>query len=160
MPIADYDRLLDRAAQPAGGGDQPPIPAVVARAELTGRVDGDVARGTLRLDGEVFQRGAVKVPLVSGATLAEGRADGRALPLLQDGDSHAGVLTGPAPFVITLDWTAPLEPTPGRVSVLLPQPSAGTGTASLDLPGDPGDVRVEPGLVTVGRRPTAARSCA
>ena len=148
LPIADYDRLVDRAAQPAGGGDQPPIPAVVARAELTGRVDGDVARGTLRLDGEVFQRGAVKVPLVSGATLAEGRADGRALPLLQDGDTHAGVLTGPAPFVITLDWTAPVEPTPGRVSVLLPQPSAGTGTASLDLPGDPGDVRVEPGLVT------------
>jgi Carboxypeptidase regulatory-like domain len=148
LPIADYDRLLDRAAQPTGGGDQPPIPAVVARAELAGRVDGDVARGTLRLDGEVFQRGAVKVPLVSGATLAEGRADGRALPLLQDGDSHAGVLTGPAPFVITLDWTAPVEPTPGRVSVLLPQPSSGTGTASLDLPGDPGDVRVEPGLVT------------
>ena len=148
LPIADYDRLVDRAAQPAGGGDQPPIPAVVARAELTGRVDGDVARGTLRLDGEVFQRGAVKVPLVSGATLAEGRADGRALPLLQDGDTHAGVLTGPAPFVLTLDWTAPVEPTPGRVSVLLPQPSAGTGTASLDLPGDPGDVRVEPGLVT------------
>ena len=148
LPIADYDRLVDRAAQPAGGGDQPPIPAVVARAELTGRVDGDVARGTLRLDGEVFQRGAVKVPLVSGATLAEGRADGRALPLLQDGDTHAGVLTGPAPFVITLDWTAPVEPTPGRVSVLLPQPSSGTGTASIDLPGDPGDVRVEPGLVT------------
>ena len=148
LPIADYDRLLDRAAQPTGGGDQPPIPAVVARAELAGRVDGDVARGTLRLDGEVFQRGAVKVPLVSGATLAEGRADGRALPLLQDGDSHAGVLTGPAPFVITLDWTAPVESTPGRVSVLLPQPSSGTGSASIDLPGDPGDVRVDPGLVT------------
>ena len=32
--------------------------------------------------------------------------------------------------------------------MLLPQPSSGTGTASLDLPGDPGDVRVEPGLVT------------
>ena len=148
LPIADYDRLLDRAAQPTGAGDQPPIPAVVARAELAGRVDGDVARGTLRLDGEVFQRGGVKVPLVSGATLSEGRADGRTLPLLQDGDAHAGVLTGPAPFVITLDWTAPIEPTPGRVSVLLPQPSSGTGTASLDLPGDPGDVRVEPGLVT------------
>ena len=148
LPIADYDRLLDRAAQPTAAGDQPPIPAVVARAELAGRVDGDVARGTLRLDGEVFQRGGVKVPLVSGATLSEGRADGRTLPLLQDGDAHAGVLTGPAPFVITLDWTAPIEPTPGRVSVLLPQPSSGTGTASLDLPGDPGDVRVEPGLVT------------
>ena len=148
LPIADYDRLLDRAAQPTGGGDQPPIPAVVARADLAGRVDGDVARGTLRLDGEVFQRGAVKIPLVSGATLAEGRADGRTLPLLQDGDSHAGVLTGPAPFVITLDWTAPVEPTPGRVSVLLPQPASGTGSASLDLPGDPGDVRVEPGLLT------------
>ncbi len=157
LPVADYDRLLDRAAQPSGGGDQPPIPAVVARAELVGRVDGDVARGTLRLDGEVFQRGAVKVPLVSGATLAEGRADGRILPLLQDGDSHSGILTGPAPFVVTLDWTAPVEPTPGRVSVLLPQASSGTGTASLDLPGDPGDVRVEPGLVT-DRQPANGRT--
>ena len=120
----------------------------MARAELAGRIDGDVARGTLRLDGEVFQRGAVKVPLVSGATLAEARADGRALPLLQDGDAHTGVLTGPAPFVITLDWTAPVEPAPGRVSILLPQPASGTGTASLDLPGDPGDVRIDPGLLT------------
>jgi hypothetical protein len=148
LRVGDYDRLLDRASAQPAGADQPPIPAVIARADLTGRVDGDVARGTLRLEGEVFQRGAVKVPLVSGATLAEGRADGRALPLLQDGDSHAGILTGPAPFVVTLDWAAPIEPTPGRVSVLLPQPASGTGIASLDLPGDPGDVRVEPGLVT------------
>lgn len=148
LRVGDYDLLLDRASAQPAGAVQPPIPAVVARAELTGRVDGEVARGTLRLEGEVFQRGAVKVPLVSGATLAEGRADGRTLPLLQDGDAHVGILDGPAPFVVTLDWAAPIEPTPGRVSVLLPQPASGTGTASLDLPGDPGDVRVEPGLVT------------
>jgi hypothetical protein len=148
LPITEYDRLLDRAAAQPAAGEQPPIPAVVARADLIGRVAGDIARGTLRLEGEVFQRGAVKVPLVSGATLSEARADGRALPLLQDGDLHSGVLTGPAPFVVSLEWTAPVEATPGRVSVLLPQASSGTGTASLDVAGDPGDVRAEPGLIT------------
>ena len=66
LPVADYDRLLDRAAQPAAAIDTPPVPAIVGRADMRARVDGTSVRGTLQLDGEVFQRGAVKVPLVGG----------------------------------------------------------------------------------------------
>ena len=111
------------------------------------------SRGTLRLEGEVFQRGPVKVPLVTGATLLDARTDGRPLPLLHEGDVHAAVFTGPGPFSVTLDWAAPLERLPGRASFVLPQPAAGSVTAIVDLPGDPADVRVEPGH----RHPTADR---
>jgi hypothetical protein len=157
LPVADYDRLVDRAAQPEKRPDPPPVPAVVSRAEIRVRVEGETARGTLRLDGETFERGYVKVPLVAGATLLEGRAAGAPLPLLQEGDVHAAVLTGPSPFSITLDWAARLGSAPGRASFALPAPAAGTIAATLDLPGDPADVRVEPGIVT-RRRSSGGRT--
>ena len=147
LPVVDYDRLIDRAALPRPAVDAPPVPSVVGRAELRARVTGTAARGTLRLEGEVFQRGAVKVPLVTGATLLDARADGRSLPLVQEGDVHAGVLTGPATFSVTLDWAADLAASPGRASLTLPRPMAGSATAVIELPGDPADVRVEQGLI-------------
>lgn len=148
LPVADYDRLIDRATRGPAPVDAPPVPAVIGRADLRARVEGDVVRGTLRLDGEVFQRGAVKVPLVSGATLLDARADGRAIPVLSDGDLHAAVFPGPAPFSIVLDWAATLGTAPGRASFALPLAASGSTTATIDLPGDPGDVRIEPGLIT------------
>ena len=147
LPVGDYDRLIDRAAQPRPAVDAPPVPSVVGRAELRARVTGTAARGTLRLEGEVFQRGAVKVPLVTGATLLDARTDGRSLPLVQEGDVHAAVLTGPATFSVTLDWAADLGASPGRASLTLPRPMAGSATAVIELPGDPADVRVEQGLI-------------
>jgi Carboxypeptidase regulatory-like domain len=147
LPVGDYDRLVDRAAQPRPVDDAPPVPSVVGRADLRARVTGTAARGTLRLEGEVFQRGAVKVPLVTGATLLDARADGRSLPLVQDGDVHAAVLTGPGTFTITLDWAADVTASPGRASLTLPRPTAGSATAVIEFPGDPADVRVDRGLI-------------
>jgi hypothetical protein len=153
LPVADYDLLLDRAAQPPATLDTPPVPAVVGRASLRARVDASSVRGTLELEGEVFQRGAVKVPLVTGATLLDARADGQPLPLLHEGDVHAAVLAGPAPFSVILDWATALGAAPGRASFVLPQAASASISAIVDLPGDPADVRVEPGLIT--RRQTA-----
>ena len=148
LPVADYDRLIDRAALEPGRADLPPVAAVIGRAEVRARVDAGQVRGSVLLDGEVFQRGGVKVPLVAGATVLDARADGRPLPLTAEGDTHAAVLSGPAPFALTLDWAAATAGSPGRASVRLPQPAGGTATAVIDLPGDPADVRAEPGLLT------------
>ena len=153
LPIVEYNRLVDLAARPDKRPDPPPVPAVVARADLKARVTGDTARGTLRLDGEVFHRGRVRVPLVTGATLLEARTDGVSLPLVHEGDVHAAVLSGPAPFTITLEFAVPVSSVPGRASMVLPSPAAGSVSASIDLPGDPADIRAEPGIVT--RRQTA-----
>ena len=153
LPVADYDRLLDRASQPAAAIDTPPVASVVGRAELRGRVAGGVVLGTVRIEGEIFQRGPVRVPLITGATLLDARTDGQQLPLLHEGEVHAAVFTGPGPFVVTLDWTADLSASPGRAAFVLPQPAGSGATAIIDLPGDPADVRIEPGIIT--RRSTA-----
>ena len=147
LPVTEYDRLVDRAAQPHTRPDPPPVAAVVGRADLRARIAGDTIRGTLRLEGEVFQRGLVRVPLVSSATLLDARADGRPLALLHEGDAHVAVLAGPAPFAVTLEWVAPVSGAPGRASIALPLAAAGSIAATVDLPGDPADVRVENGVV-------------
>ncbi|HEV3483788.1 MAG TPA: hypothetical protein VG106_00160, partial [Vicinamibacterales bacterium] len=154
LPVADYDRLLERASQPERQPLRPPVPAAIARADLRASVNGTTARGTLRIEGEVLERGHVRVPIVAGATLIEARSEGRPLPLLQDGDLHAVVLPGPSPFTLVLEWAAPITTVPGRAAFTLPVPAGGTVAASIDLSGDPADVRVEPGVIT--RRQTAA----
>ncbi len=148
LPLTEYNQLIDRAGRPEKRLEHPPIAAVVSRADLRARVSADMARGTLKLDGEVFRTGATKVALVTGATLVDARTDGRPLPLLNESDTHAAVLPGPAPFSVTLEWTTPLTSAPGRATFALPVPAGGSVSATLDLPGDPADVRVEPGLVT------------
>lgn len=153
LTVPDYDRLVDRAAQPDKRPDPPPVASVVARADIAARVTADMARGTVRLDGQVFHTGHVKIPLVTGATLLEARADGVPLPLVHEGEVHAAVLSGPAAFSLTLDWVAQVSSAPGRASLVLPSPAAGSVSATIDLPGDPADIRVEPGIVT--RRQTA-----
>ncbi len=154
LPLADYDRLLDRASKPGTRRDPPPMAAVISRAAFSARVDGAVVRGTLRLDGEVFRTGAAKIPLVDDATVFEARSDGRALPVVREGNSHVALVSGPAAFSAVLDWGVTLGVVPGRASFVMPAAQAGSVSATLDLPGDPADVRVEPGLIT--HRQTAA----
>ena len=65
--------MLQCAEHPVTRPEPPPIPAVLARADLRVRVTGDRARGTFTLDGEVFQTGPTRVPLIADATLLDTR---------------------------------------------------------------------------------------
>ena len=121
---------------------------MVGRAELRARVENGAVRGTLRLDGDVFQRGQVKVPLVVGATLLDAKSGGQPVALVQEGNTHSAVFSGPGTFSVVLEWAGQLGTAPGRASFTLPQPAAPSVIAIVDLPGDPAEVRVEPGLVT------------
>lgn len=153
LPLAEYERLLDRAAKPPKRPEPPPIPAVVARADVRLRVAGESVRGTVALDGEVFRAGFAKVPLLSGGTLLDARLAGRPLPLMLDGGMHAAILGGPGPFSVALDWGAAVAMEPGRASFVLPASSAESARATIEVPGEQADMHVEPGLVT---RRTAA----
>ncbi len=143
----DYDRLLDLGARPPTASDQPPLPAALTRADLRVRVDGAIARATIQVDGEVFWNGAVKVPLLKGATMLQARMTERSLPMTAEGDMHLAILRGPAPFSATLETGTPLVMSPGRGSFTLAVPPAGSVTAALDIPGDQMDVHLSRGLI-------------
>src|SRR5713226_5314311 len=62
LPLAEYNRLLDRASAPAIAPDAPPLPAVVSRADLQIQAATAGIRANITLTGEVFRNGPTKVP--------------------------------------------------------------------------------------------------
>jgi hypothetical protein len=157
LTLTEYNRLLDLANRPSTSPIAPPVPAVLASADLRIRIDGEMARGTFTLAGTVLRQGINRVNLVNGATLVEASVSGKPLPLVVDGPAHAALLPGPGPFAVTVEWGAPLTYAPGRASFILPVPPAGTSRVRLDLPGDQADVRLSSGLIT-GRSVDSGRT--
>ena len=143
----DYDRLLDLASRQPRPPDAAPLPAALTRADIRARVDAGAVRATMTVNGEVFQTGSVKVPLISNATLLDARSTDRPLPLVAEGNAHVAVVTGPAAFSAILEWGTSITSSPGRGSFVLPVPPAGSVTATFDVPGEQSDLRVTPGLV-------------
>jgi hypothetical protein len=150
----DYDRLLDLASRQPRPPDGAPVPAALTRADIRARIAGGAVRATMTIDGEVFQSGTVKVPLIANATLLDARMADRPLPLVAEGSAHVAVLPGPAAFSATLEWGTAVTSSPGRGSFVLPVPPAGSAIATIDVPGEQSDLRVSPGLVL--RRTSAA----
>jgi hypothetical protein len=150
----DYDRLLDLASRQPRAPDGAPLPAALTRADIRARVAAGAVRATMTVDGEVFQTGIVKVPLIKDATLLDARTGERPLPLISEGNAHVALVAGPANFSATLEWGASVTTGPGRGSFMLPVPPAGSVTATFDVPGEQSDLRVSPGLVL---RRTSAR---
>jgi hypothetical protein len=148
LSLTEYNRLIDLASRPPAAPALPPVASVLSSADLHIRVERDMARGVFALTGEVLRAGVSRVDLIAGATLTEGNAAGRPLPLLADGNAHAALVPGPGPFALSLDWGAPLTFAPGRASFVLPVPKSGTARATIDLPGDQADIHLSAGLVT------------
>ena len=143
----DYDRLLDLAGRQPRPPDAAPLPAALTRTHILARVAAGTVRATMSVEGEVFQSGSVKVPLISNATLLDARSDDRPLPLVAEGTAHVALVTGPGAFSATLEWGTSIVTAPGRGSFVLPVPPAGSATATFDVPGEQSDLRVSPGLV-------------
>jgi hypothetical protein len=148
LTLTEYDRLVDLAGKAAKKHEMPPIPYTLKRADLKLHVANQAVVGTVQLDGEVFGKGAAKVPLTSGLTIFNARQEGRMLPLLEEGSTATAVLPGPAEFSVALDAGLPLGIEAGRASFNLPVPAAGSVRLTLVIPGDHTNVRISPGLIT------------
>jgi hypothetical protein len=148
LSLAEYDRLSELAARKPKTTDAPPLPFVVSRAAFKLRVEDQSLTGVVDIDGALLAKGAVKVPLTNGLTILEASQSGSPLPLMQEGQTLAAILSGPGPFSVSLNVASALTVEAGRASFIVPVPAASSGLLSLDLPGSHANVRVEPGLIT------------
>lgn len=152
ISLAEYNRLIERAAAPPVPTPALPAGAVVSHADLALRVDGDLLRGTITLQGEVLRDAPTAVPLLGGGALLRARLSGSAaatggVPILQQqGVPHAVLPRGP--FTLQIDWAAAIVAEPGRASAQLPTLSAGTIRATIDAPGEGSDLTIDRALVT------------
>ena len=153
LPLAEYERLVDRAEAVPSRADGVPMPAATLAAVLDARVDGDRLRGTLALSGTTLQPGDHRVPLLGGAAVLDARRDGAPLALLGAAKGHVDALVrGAGPFALTADWTTEVRIAGGRATVTLPTTRAGTSRLRLVVPGDAADLRLAPGVVTARTR--------
>lgn len=134
-----------------------PLCCQLKRADLKFRATTESVLATIRLEGEVFSKGATKVPLMSGLTVLDARQSGASLPLEHEGTMHTAILTGPSEFSVELDAGIPPSMDAGRASFNLQSPRAGTVRLSLEIPGDHTSVRISPGLIT-GRTTDGGRT--
>ncbi|HET7113513.1 MAG TPA: carboxypeptidase-like regulatory domain-containing protein [Pyrinomonadaceae bacterium] len=148
LSLAEYDRLVELAARKPKPTDTAPLPFVLSRAVFKLKLVNQTLVGTVEIDGSLLQNGNVKAPLTTGLTILEARQAGNPLPLLQEGPSHAAILSGPGPFAVSLGVASGLTIDAGRASFVLPVPLATSSLLTLELPGNHANVRVEPGLVT------------
>jgi hypothetical protein len=148
LPMDEYNKLVEMAAKPPKKPDAAPTPYSLKHASLKFQVAADCVSGTIQLEGEIFSKGATKVPLVSGLTITDAQQKGKDLPLEQEGGTHTAVLSGPAEFSVTLSAALALNIEPGRASFNLPVLSAGTVQLTLTIPGDHTNVYIRQGLIT------------
>src|SRR6185295_12207188 len=97
LPLAEYDRLVERAAHPPKQPSPPPVAAVLARADFHLKASATDVRGTLTLEGEVLRSGPTLIPLLAGSTVLDVRLLGKPLPLTSEAGSTGALVTGPGP---------------------------------------------------------------
>jgi hypothetical protein len=148
LTLAEYNRLVELATKAGKTHEKPPLPYALKRAEMKLHVASQTVLGTLQLDGEVFSKGAAKVPLTTGLTILNARQEGKSLPLEEEGSTSMAVLPGAAEFSVALETGMPLVIEAGRASFNLPVPAAGSVRLQLVIPGDHSLVRISPGLIT------------
>ncbi len=148
LTLAEYNRLVELASKTSKQREAPPMPYAIKRVEMKLHVANETVLGTLQLDGEVFSKGAAKVPLTTGLTILNARQEGKSLPLEQEGSTTKAILPGAAEFSVALDTGMPLAIEAGRASFNLPVPAAGSVRLQLVIPGDHSMVRISPGLIT------------
>src|SRR5579862_7715915 len=100
LSLDEYNRLVELAGKAPKKPDTPPLSYSIKCAEIKLRVENESVVGSVRLEGEVFKKGAVKVPLTSGFTILDAKQENKALPLEQENGSQIAVVTGPSEFEI------------------------------------------------------------
>lgn len=145
---ADYDHLVDLAAHKPRAADVPPVPFVISNAAFRLHLNDDSVSGSVSIDGEVLRKGPSIVPLISGMTILEATQAQGALPLVQQGEVHSGVLDGPGRFAVSLKLASAITVDGGNASFIVPAPAAGSTLLTLDMAGSHANISVSPGIVT------------
>ena len=148
LSLDEYNRLLALANRPGKKTENPPLPYLLKRADLSFHVVNDGVVGSIQFEGETLFANTTKVPLVTGMTILDARHGAKPLPLLFENGTHTAIVPGESEFAVTLDAGIPLSIETARASFSIRVPSAGSVRLTLKVPGERTNVQLSHGIIT------------
>jgi hypothetical protein len=152
ITIGDYRSLHAKAYPPDREPEGPPVDATLTRVDYDLRIDGDLASGRATLTVDVLKDGWVRVPIPAGLLVREAKLDGKLVSLVPGVNGKGlnqlcALLSRPGRSVLQLDIALPVSSTAGEESISLPSTFSGVTRATVRLPKQGVDVRLNGGLL-------------
>jgi len=151
ITIGDYRSLHARAYPPDREPEGPPVDATLTRVDYDLRIDGDLASGRASLTVDVLKDGWVRVPIPAGLLVREAKLDGKLVSLVPStagrGNQLSALLSKPGRAVLQLDIALPVASNAGEESISLPSTGSGVTRATVRLPRQGVDIRLNGGLL-------------
>lgn len=152
ISVSDYRALHAKAFPPDHEPEPLPVDATLTRVDYDLRIDGELASGHANLTVDVLKDGWVRVPVPPGLLVREAKLDGKLVSLIPGSDgkssSHlCALLSHPGRAVLNLDIALPVASATGEESITLPSTESGITHASVRLPKQGVDIRLNGGLL-------------
>lgn len=152
IPVDEYQSLRARAFPAEHEPELPPVEATLTRVDYDLHVNGDLASGRASLTVDVLKDGWVRVAIPSGLLVREARLDGKPVSLAvsepgKNGGHLSAVLSHPGRSLLLLDIALPVVSAAGEESIVLPSTASGVTRASVQLPRQGVEMRLNGGLL-------------
>ena len=151
ITIGDYRSLHAKAYPPDREPEGPPVDATLTRVDYDLRIDGDLASGRASLTVDVLKDGWVRVPIPVGLLVREAKLDGKLVSLVPSpagrGNQLSALLSKPGRAVLQLDIALPVASNADEESISLPSTGSGVTRATVRLPRQGVDIRLNGGLL-------------
>jgi len=153
IPVEEYRVLRAKAYPVEHDPEPPPLDATLTRVDYELLVSGELAQGHANLTVDVLKDGWVRVPVPTGLLVRKARLDGKQVPLVPGpqgkGASHlCALLSRSGRAVLTLDVDVPVATSSGNESISLPSTESGITRASVELPRQGIDLKIDGGFLS------------
>jgi hypothetical protein len=153
IPVEEYRVLRAKAYPVEHDPEPPPLDATLTRVDYDLHVTGELAAGRANLTVDVLKDGWVRVPVPTGLLVREARLDGKLVSLVPapqgKGAGHlSALLSHPGRWVLALDVDVPVTASTTDESISLPSTESGVTRASVELPRQGIDLRVDGGILS------------
>jgi hypothetical protein len=153
IPVEEYRVLRAKAYPVEHDPEPPPLDATLTRVDYDLHVTGELAAGRANLTVDVLKDGWVRVPVPAGLLVREARLDGKLVSLVPapqgKGAGHlSALLSHPGRWVLALDVDVPVTASTGDESISLPSTESGVTRASVELPRQGIDLKVDGGILS------------
>lgn len=153
IPVEEYRVLRAKAYPVEHDPEPPPLDATLTRVDYDLHVTGELAAGRAELTVDVLKDGWVRVPVPAGLLVREARLNGKLVSLVPapqgKGAGHlCALLSHPGRSMLALDVDVTVTTSTGDESISLPSTESGVTRASVKLPRQGIDLRVDGGILS------------